>query len=335
MEYRFPLTPGLDESHPSVNGEALPHMQPPPPFAFVLGAGLGTRLKSLTQHRPKPLIPVCNTPLITRAFAHLHAAGVRHFVINTHWQAHAYHTTFPDHLWNQCPLTFSHESPEVLETAGGLLHASAHLPQNAPFWVYNGDILSTLPLEKAWAAHAAAGNEVTLVLRSQEGPRHILRDEPSGRILDIGRRIYPEREPHHVFTGIYLVEPAFLRRIPPATKQSVIPVFLEMIREGARLGSAVVDEGEWWDLGSRDQILQAHAHHANSGPWIARSASVAASAQISPCTAVGERSHIGEGASLTACVIWEDARIAPGACLHRCIVTAGASVEGTHSDADL
>lgn len=309
-------------------------MQPPPPLAFVLGAGLGTRLKSLTRLRPKPLIPVCNAPLITRAFSHLHSAGVRRFVINTHWQAHAYQTAFPDHLWNQCPLRFSHESPEVLETAGGLLHAAALLPGDAPFWVYNGDILSSLPLEKAWTAHQSAGNEVTLVLRSQDGPLHILRDDSSGRILDIGRRLHPEREPHHLFTGIYLVEPAFLRRIPTGTKLSVIPVFLDMIREGARLGSAVVDEGAWWDLGSREQILQVHSHLADSGPWIAPSAAVAPTAEISPATAVGERSHVGEGATLTDCVVWEDAHIAPGTRLHRCIVTAGASVNGSHSDTD-
>jgi NDP-sugar pyrophosphorylase family protein len=293
--------------------------------------------------------------LITRAFAHLHSAGVRRFVVNTHWQAHAYHTAFPDSRWNGCPLTFSHESPEVLETAGGLQHAASHLPEHEPFWVYNGDILSSLPLASAWAAHREAKHEITLVLRSSGGPLHILRDHASGRVLDIGRRLHPDREPHHLFTGIYLVEPAFLARIPVATKISVIPIFMEMIRQNARLGSVVVDEGEWWDLGSREQILGVHSHlsqtprsHAagennpfklqptpSNGPWIAPTASVAPDAWLSPSTAVGEGCHIGEGASLTDCVIWENARIAPGARLLRCIVTAGTTVSGTHTDADL
>jgi NDP-sugar pyrophosphorylase family protein len=283
--------------------------------------------------------------LISRAFTHLHAAGVRRFVINTHWQAHAYTTAFPEGSWQECPLAFSHEWPEVLETAGGLKQAAHLLPNHEPFWVYNGDILSTLPLEQAWEAHRATGNEVTLVLRSSDGPLHVLRDSDSGRILDIGRRLHPERDPGHLFTGIYLVEPEFLERIPAATKISVIPIFLEMIRQQARLGSAVVDGGQWWDLGAREQILAVHAHLSTApadalqttgpGPWVDASATVAPDAWVSPDSAIGARVHIGSGASLTQCVVWEDAHIAPGTRLHRCIVTQGAHVAGSHSDADL
>jgi NDP-sugar pyrophosphorylase family protein len=89
-----------------------------PSTAFVLGAGLGTRLKALTARLPKPLLPVCNEPLITFAFRHLRDSGVQRFVVNTHWQAHAYAKTFPSNTWDGFPLYFSHESPEVLETAG-------------------------------------------------------------------------------------------------------------------------------------------------------------------------------------------------------------------------
>ncbi|MDB6150449.1 MAG: sugar-phosphate nucleotidyltransferase, partial [Chthoniobacter sp.] len=63
--------------------------------AFVLGAGLGTRLKTLTARRPKPLIPVINRPLITYAFEHLRDVGVQRFVVNTHWRAEAYDSAFP------------------------------------------------------------------------------------------------------------------------------------------------------------------------------------------------------------------------------------------------
>lgn len=331
-------------------------MQPPPQTAFVLGAGLGTRLKSLTRHRPKPLIPVCNQPLITRAFEHLHAAGVRQFVVNTHWQAQAYHRAFPAQTWNHCPLKFSHESPEILETAGGLKHAAGLLPPGEAFWVYNGDILSSVPLSRAWRAHCEAESEVTLILRSGGGPLHVLRDAESGVVRDIGRRLLPDADPGHLFTGIYLVEPRFLERIPEGVKLGVIPVFIEMIRQGARLGSVVLDEGEWWDLGSREQILGAHAGWAGAadpgadatarharpgmegkphGPWIDPSASVAADASLCAATAVGARAMIGNGATLSNCVVWEDARIAPGSRLSRCIVTSGASVSGTHTDADL
>jgi mannose-1-phosphate guanylyltransferase len=307
-----------------------------PGVAFVLGAGLGTRLKALTRHLPKPLLPVCNQPLITRAFAHLREAGVSRFVVNTHWQAHAYAEAFPAGVWEGLPVAFSHESPEVLETAGGLRHARGLLPEGEPFWVYNGDILSTLPLQEAWEAHRRAGNEVTLVLRSKDGPLQVSLDLPTGRIRDLGCRLEPGRPAEFLFTGIYLVEPAFLERIPQDQKLSVVPVFMDMIRQGARLGGVVVDGGEWWDLGTREQVLAVHgALSPGEAPWVADSAVVDPAARLLGATAVGKGAVVGAGALLEDTVVWEGARIEPGAVLRRCIVTAKALVSGTHTDADL
>lgn len=308
----------------------------PPCVAFVLGAGLGTRLRALTAYLPKPLLPVCNRPLITRAFAHLRAAGVTRFVVNTHWQAQAYGEAFPEGHWDGHPVAFSHEFPEVLETAGGLKQAEALLPAEKPFWVYNGDILSTLPLQKAWEAHQRAGNEVTLVLRSTDGPLQVSLDHETGRILDLGCRLQPGVPAEFLFTGIYLVEPVFLNRIPEGEKQSVIPVFLDMIRQGARLGGVVVDEGNWWDLGTREQVLAVHrALSADGAPWVDPLSRVDAAARILGATAVGAGAFVGPGALLEDTLVWEGARILPGSELRRCIVTRGAVVSGTHTDADL
>lgn len=313
-------------------------MRPPPSTAFVLGAGLGTRLKALTAHLPKPLLPVCNTPLITRAFFHLRAAGVERFVVNTHWRAEAYAKAFPDASWEGCRVDFSHESPEVLETGGGLKHAdeAALLPKAEPFWVYNGDILSTLPLEEAWEAHHRAGNEVTLVLRSKDGPLQVGFDSASGRITDLGKRLHPDKEPKFLFTGIYLVEPSFLQRIPSAIKISVVPTFVDMIRAGARLGGVVIDSGDWWDLGTREQILAVHSSLAAQGaPWISHSASVGPNVTLKGATAVGPGTTIGAGAILEDTIVWAGAVISEGSHLRRCIVTENTLVSGEHTDADL
>lgn len=312
-------------------------MRPAPLSAFVLGAGLGTRLKALTQHLPKPLLPVCNAPLITRAFEHLRQAGAGRFVVNTHWRAEAYQAAFPTGEWNGSLLHFSHEQPEVLETAGGLKHAEGLLPQDAPFWVYNGDILTDLPLEKAWAAHCAAQNEVTLVLRSKDGPLQVSFDPATGRVLDLGRRLHPELVPEFLFTGVYLVEPAFLKRIPAGVKLSVVPVFLDMIRAGAKLGGVVVDEGQWWDLGTREQILAVHVALARNGgaPWCASDAKLEDGVELIGSTAVGSGVRIGSGSVLEDCVVWPGATIASNSKLQRCIVTGNALVSGQHLDVDL
>lgn len=303
--------------------------------AFVLGAGLGTRLKSLTARRPKPLIPVANKPLITCAFDHLLGIGVERFVVNMHWRSEAYARFFPEPVYRGAELTFRDEQPEVLETAGGILNVR-DLLGDGTFLVYNGDILSDLPIEPAIRAHVDRGNEVTMVLRSSGGPLQVACDVASGRITDIGDRVDAAARPRFLFTGIYLVNSDFVARIPPATKISVIPIFCEMIRTGARLGGVVIDEGHWWDLGTREHYLDVHTDLARqrTAPWIDPTAQIAPTARITGATAIGAGARIGEHASLHDSLIWEGAEISSGTLLNHCIVTEGQRVEGIHSHAD-
>ena len=310
--------------------------------AFVLGAGLGTRLKSLTERLPKPLIPVCNKPLITFAFDRLLHAGVTKLIVNTHHCPGAYVRIFPDAKYDGTPVHFSHE-PDLLETAGGIKNVEPLLG-GEPFVVYNGDILSDLPVERAVRHHLDSGNEVTLALRSSDGPLSVSLDESNGRITDISKRLLPDLAPKYLFTGIYVVSPEFFARIPARTKISVIPIFMEMIRRGEKLGGIVIDEGCWWDLGTREQYLAVHRHFAECEKTggadyagldrIHPTAKIASSAKISAATAIGARAVIGENVSLKNCILWENSEIAPGAELENCIVTAGRRVEGAHADSD-
>jgi len=308
--------------------------------AFVLGAGLGTRLKSLTGQRPKPLIPVANKPLIAYAFDHLLQAGIRRLVVNTHWRAHAFAGVFPDARYRNIAIEFRHEAPEILETGGGIKNVE-DLLGNETFIVYNGDILTDLPLQPAIERHLAAGNEVTMVLRSKDGPLQVAFDAERGRVTDIGKRLNPASAADFLFTGIYVISPPFFARIPPRTKIGVIPIFLEMLKSGVPLGGVVIDDGHWWDLGTREQYLAVHGYLAshpwggNHFSWIEPSASVAPNAQITGATAIGAGTRIGEYASLHDCIVWEEAHIAPGSLLNQCIVKAGARVDGIHSHADL
>jgi NDP-sugar pyrophosphorylase family protein len=185
------------------------------------------------------------------------------------------------------------------------------------------------------------GNEVTLVLRSHGGPLQISIDRTTGQLTDIGGRLHGDSngaaEPRLLFTGIYLVNPEFLARIPAATKLSVIPVFLEMIRQGAKLGGVIIDDGHWWDLGTREQYLAVHDALAADGraPWIDDQAQISPSAKITGACAVGRDARIGDDVHLENCLIWEGAEIATGSRLRDCIVSAGSRVSGTHVGADL
>ena len=310
---------------------------PPIRTAFVLGAGLGTRLRTLTMRRPKPLIPVLNRPLITYAFDHLLGVGIDRLAVNTFWQAERYAEFFRDGNYRGAELLFRRESPEVLETAGGIWNVR-DLLRGETFIVYNGDIFTDLPLEPALRAHRDRSHEVTMVLRSKDGPLQVACDTASGRVTDLSHRVDPAGDLRFLFTGIYIVSADFIRRIPPATKISVVPIFCDMIRAGAKVGGVVIDDGSWRDLGSREQYLAVHATLAQDGgregEWIHRSAQVAPDARITGATAVAAGARIGAGAALRDCIVWENAEVAPGADLTRCIVTRAARAEGTHLDFD-
>ncbi len=308
--------------------------------AFVLGAGLGTRLRPLTERRPKPLIPVCNKPLIAYAFDQLRAHGIERFVVNTHWRPECFVREFPKGTYRGSPITFRNEAPEVLETAGGMKNVE-DLLGDAPFIVYNGDILCDLSLEDACHEHLANGHEVTLVLRSHGGPLQIEFDAERRAVTGIGPPTDPQAKPQFLFTGIYLVSPEFLRRIPPATKISVVPLFREMIESGAKLRGIVCDDGYWWDLGTRAQYLAVHRHFADRpevagrAPWVARGAKIASDVLLEGASAVGAGATIGAGSRLCDCLVWPGAEIASESDLTRCIITDASPVSGRHVDADL
>lgn len=300
--------------------------------AFVLGAGLGNRLRPLTEVRCKPLVPVCNRPLITYAFDHLLAHGFGRFVVNTHWLPEGYAREFPESVYRRTPIAFRHE-PEILETGGGIKNVEDLLHGEA-FLVYNGDIFTDLPLAPALRHHLRADNEVTMVLRSRDGPLQVAWDPTTGRVTDIGSRLFPGKPGEFLFTGIYVVSSSFLRRLPAGKKIGVISVFLDMIREGAALGGIVIDDGQWWDLGSREQYLAVH-RRLPAGPWVSPEAQVATGVQLGGAVAIGAGARIGPGARLHDTIVWPGAEIAADAVLERCVVTGRHPVAGAHIDADL
>ena len=319
--------------------------------AFVLAAGLGTRLRPLTDQLPKPLIPVGRKPLITFAFDHLMAdAGVTEFIVNTHHLAGAYAAAFPEASYRGCPVQLRHE-PTLLDTGGGIKNIADLLgPSPETFIVYNGDILTDLPIQPALEHHRASGNEVTLVLRAGQGPKHLSWDPTNGRVLDIRNRLGTGAPPSYAFSCVYLVEPAFLDRIPAGEVISVIPIFLDMIRHGGALGGVLIDEGDWRDLGTRGEYLRVHRDlHANRdapvfpryGPpdeqwldWIDPGASVAPDARVLGASVLGQGASVAAGALIEDSILWPGAKITSNVRLKNCIVRAAQTVSGDAVDED-
>lgn len=291
--------------------------------AFILGAGLGNRLRPLTDRLPKPLVPLFHRPLAEWAMEACARAGIERFAVNTHHLPEAWDDFNPAY-----DMTLFHE-PVLLETGGGLKNIEPWMGDE-PLLVHNGDIFSTLPLEKLIAAHEASGLPVTLALRSEGVAKHIALDPSGARVTDI-RKLLGRVEGTHVFSGIYCVSPGFLDRIPAGKKISVIPAFIELAEIG-QLGAVVLDEGVWLDLGDREFYLQAH-RELDLGPAIHPQAVVEGATIVR--SVVGPGAVIEAGAVVRDSVIWPGGRVGGDAVLERCVVFSTEQVGGSHQDCDL
>ncbi|MGB6223163.1 sugar phosphate nucleotidyltransferase [Haloferula sp.] len=298
--------------------------------AFLLGAGLGTRLRPLTDILPKPLVPLFHRPLVEWAMKACAAAGVEEFAINTHhlplmWRMEDGGWLMRDGkgtglvggnglvaksaVWEGMPVQLFQED-NLLETGGGIKNIEAWVGEDDVL-VHNGDIYSSLPLEKLMEAHQASGNVVTLALRSEGVAKHIAVED--GQVFDI-RNMLGKAEGTHVFSGIYIFSPELLEKIPAGEKVSVIPAFLELAKEG-KLGGVVLDEGVWFDLGDAESYLAAHRE-------LGMADAIHPDAIISP-EAVVERSVVGPGAVIGAGAVVRDSVVWPGV-----EVKSGRVVEG-------
>jgi mannose-1-phosphate guanylyltransferase len=309
--------------------------------AFILAAGLGTRLRPLTDELPKPLIPIFQKPLITFALDHLINAGMRSFVINTHLHPKLFQSFFIDHQYAGFPVTLVHE-PELLETGGGIKNVEAHL-NSKPFLTYSGDILTDINLQPLIDEHFRRGNDATLALRQTGLASAVaLHDH---RVVDIANRYGIAG--NFDFANIAVWNSAIFQRIPPLKKISFIPILADWIGQGARIGGVVMNDGKWFNISSRTEYLEVHRTilRENWKPdlvknqeWperIANSAIIDSTAQLRGCTVVGRNCRVGAEAILEDTILWSDAEIASQSRLEACIVRSRTKVSGVHRNIDI
>ncbi|MDR0535705.1 MAG: NTP transferase domain-containing protein [Puniceicoccales bacterium] len=233
--------------------------------AFVLGAGLGTRLRPLTDRMPKPLLPVAGKPMICHVFERLAEAGARRFIVNTHHCQEAYGAAFPDARWRGLPIQFVHE-PVLLDTGGGLKNIEALLaPDDESLFIHNGDVYAAPPLRHLAALHAANRASATLLLRPG-GPHPNVRFSAAGDgapgdgcggiskagvVLDLRGRLGATDGILATFTGVYCVRREFFGCLERGRIESVVEGFLRSIAAApGSIRALLSDSGFWHDLGT-------------------------------------------------------------------------------------
>ena len=213
---------------------------------FVLAAGLGTRLRPLTDDRPKALVEVGGMTLLERTIHTLEAAGIEHIVVNIHHFADKMRAFVGSQRW-KAKVDISDESGLLLDTGGGLKKAAPLFAGTGNILVHNVDILSEIDLRDVERKHEADGNLVTLCVSSRETKR-LLEFDGEARLV--------RRAEHGLaFSGISVVSPALFALLPEADHPyPVIDEYIRLSLEGHRIGSYIHPADRWLDVGKPETL---------------------------------------------------------------------------------
>lgn len=279
--------------------------------AFILGAGLGTRLAPLSHIVPKPLLPVFQKPLIQHMMDHFIRAGVAEFIVNTSQLELMWERAFPfpDPQYRGVPVRLSHEK-EPLDSGGGLKKIMPMVHKDEPLLVHNGDIFSDISVADLLAEHRRSGNMVTLALRSVDGKRNVGFDPATGLVTDMRHALGVDAGSYQ-FAGTYIMQPEVAELFPQdEDKFSIVPIWLEIIRR-KKLGGYVCDWSNWYEMGTPSDYLNA-VLEMNSSQRIHPTAKISALADVGEDCVVGQDAVIPAGCTLTDCIVWPRTHVAPG-----------------------
>ncbi len=234
--------------------------------AMILAAGLGTRLRPLTNDRPKALVEVAGRTLLEIALSRLRAFGIREVIVNAHHYAEMMQEYLKANHNFGMRIEVSSE-PELLDTGGGLKRAAWFFLEGGsqePFILHNVDVISTIDLARMLQAHTENDALATLAVQDRETSRYLLFDE-SGQLC--GRQAGRDGDREIVrtaiamkalaFSGIHVISPRIFAKMKEQGAFSIIAAYLTLASEGERIFGFRADEFYWRDLGRPENVTQA------------------------------------------------------------------------------
>jgi mannose-1-phosphate guanylyltransferase len=245
--------------------------------AMVLAAGLGTRLRPLTDNRPKALVEVAGKTLLEITLRRLRSFGVSEAILNVHHFA----DMIVDYLGKNnnfgLHIEISREDDLLLDTGGGLKKAAWFFLQNAsaadqPFILHNVDVISNVDLRRMLEFHAEKRALATLMVQNRKTSRYLLFDD---QLLLCGRRFEKENKTELVcssehpqalaFCGIHVISPRLLSMMTEQGIFSIITTYLRLAAQGERILAFRADDSYWRDLGNLESLQQAAQDLAQQG----------------------------------------------------------------------
>ena len=289
--------------------------------AMILAAGFGTRLRPLTEIKPKALMPVVNKPILARNIEYLISHGITEIIVN----AHHHHQQIVNYLREESSFGLNIEvkvEPEILGTGGGIKNTEGFWDKE-PFFVINSDILTDIDLAAVYQVHQTSGSLVTLVLHNCEPYNQVQVDE-QWNITDIGKVNMPGR---YAFTGIHVVHPEVLSHIPRGIFSNIIECYRQLIRMGKPVRACLVQGHYWRDIGSIQSYLEANRELAGSSFVIGPGCSVDSSVKLTDWGVIGENSRLGKNVEVQRSVLWDGVTVNEGVKVADAVVTLGRVVE--------
>ncbi len=236
--------------------------------AMILAAGLGTRLRPLTDHRPKALVEIHGRTLLEITLARLAVYGVREVIINVHHFADLIIEYLEAHHHFGMRIEISREEA-LLDTGGGLKKATHFFLEDAqrpgePFIVHNVDVISTIDLGRMVQFHTQNQALATLAVKDRETLRYLLFDD---QLQLCGRQYGRGQEPEFVrptphaqalaFSGIHVISPRLLEMMTEDGAFSIMTTYLRLAARQEKILAFRADEYYWRDLGRPENVLQA------------------------------------------------------------------------------
>ena len=320
--------------------------------AILLAGGKGTRLRPLTIHTPKPIVPIFNRPFLHYQIELLkQVPEIDEVILSLNYQPRRIEEIFGDGAELGIKIRYVVE-PAPLGTAGAIKYAGDQLTESVV--VFNGDVLTQIDLAAVIGLHRERRARATIVLTPVDNPTAygLVKTDQDGNI----RRFLEKPGPDEITTnninaGIYVLEPETFDRIPSHVSWSIERSYFPSLIERGEAFVAYIYNGYWIDIGTPAKYTQVHRDImdgrfvaepfrglAMPRMWIAPDARiepgaavegpcfidegtlVRAGARIGPYSVIGRQTQIEEGATISGAVIWPNCRISREACIRDAIV---------------